>query len=209
MPDRAVRVVVARKVVDTRDVGGVLRDRERARGHGEPGPEGRVYPRVVADVHVPALEVLVDVGDVHVRPADEVAIRDLDEPEGLQVRDSSRAEVVRQRRGEAEEELGLLRDQLGARHAGGECHLARETAAREPLAYGRALEHSRIAEEGALGVGDVVEVVAAEEHDHVVLLEERVLGIAREADGVEQRRALRPAVQRLQPLPLRSDETWK
>jgi hypothetical protein len=55
-------------------------------------------------------------------------------------------------------------------------------------------------------MGDVVEAVAAEEDRHVVLLEERVLRVAREANGVEERRLFGPAVDGLQALPLRGDE---
>ena len=145
--------------------------------------------------------------DVHVRPADEVAVGDLDEAEGLEVRNASRTEVVCEGRGEAEEELRVLGNQLRGRDSGRQCHLARQPAPREPLANRRALQDPRVAEQDLLGVRDVVEAVAAQQHDRIVILEHCVVRVARKANCIEQRRTLRPPVQRLQPLPLRRDET--
>ncbi len=147
---------------------------------------------VVREVQVPRLEVLGDVREMHVGAAAEVAVRDEREPERLEVRDVLGAEVGDERRGEAHEELGGLGNQVGAADPGRDRHLLRqadtavEAAAGEALADARHPEQSGAVEEGALGVGDVVELVAAQEHRDVVLLEDRVCRIAGEADRVEE-----------------------
>ena len=109
----------------------------------------------MGEVQVPRLEVLEQVRDVHVRAVREVAVAAHGgEPERLEVRDPLAARLLRLRRGEAEEELGAVRDQVGARDARGHRHLlrqalpAREAAADEAAPDARDAERpARVAEE--------------------------------------------------------------
>ena len=87
-------------------------------------------------------------------------------------------------------------------HARGRRHLLRQPLAPVHLA-GEALADARHGERAFHPVGDlrrgrpdVLLVVAAEEERDVVLLEQRVVGIAREADRVDQRALAGPAVER-------------
>ena len=90
-------------------------------------------------------------------------------------------------RGEPEEELRPVRDQLGARDAGRQRDPLRqaclpvESPAREPLAdAGHPEERLRLVEQPRGGVRDVRLRVAAEQHGDVVVLEDRPVGVARE-----------------------------
>ena len=117
----------------------------------------------------------------------------------LVVRDPAGAHGVLLARGEAEEELRRVGDQLRARDAGGHRHLLRqallplEAAADEAAPdAGRGEESAEVVEERLRPGPDVLGVVAAEEDGDLVLLEDELLGIAREADRVDQR-ARRPS----------------
>ena len=197
--DRSETVVVATHLALRRDAVRRLRNGLRSRPHRQPRPEGRVHAVAEVEVEVPGLEVLEDVGEVHVRAAVEVRARpEVDEPERLEVDDSPRAERVPLRRREAEEELRAVGNEVGARDSRGRRHLFRQPLAPVHLA-GEALADARHGERafhsvGDLGRGrpDVLLVVAAEEERDVVLLEQRVVGIAREADRVEQRSLAAP-----------------
>src|SRR5204863_4891229 len=81
-----------------------------------------------AEVEVPGIEVLVDVREVHVRAAAEVATRRGDEAERLEVGDPRWPEICPQRRREAEEELRRLGNQVGAGDACRQRHLLRQAA---------------------------------------------------------------------------------
>ena len=84
------------------------------------------------------------------------------------------------------EQLGAVRDQLGARDAGGQGHLlgqadaAVEAAAGEALADRCHVEQVQLLEHRLRRVRDVLEVIAAEQDGDVVLLEHRPLRIAAE-----------------------------
>ena len=127
------------------------------------------------------------------RAVREVAVgAEVDVAERLEVRDLRRAEPRLLRRREAEEELRTVGDEVGAldRAAAsaicfGRPDAAVEAAAREALADARHAEQAvQIVEERRRSRGDVVEDVAAQQHGDVVLLEQRRLRVAREADRV-------------------------
>src|SRR4029450_1260310 len=107
----------------------------------------------------------------------------------LEVRDSGRTEPRLLRRREAEEKLGRVRDELGAGNSRGERHLLRqalpavEATAHEPAADARELEGvAHVVEDLRRDGLDVVAAVAAKEEGDVVLLEDQLVGIARESD---------------------------
>ena len=86
-----------------------------------------------------------------------------------------------------------VRDQIGPRHAGGGGQLLRqaraavEAAACEPLADARHLEHAvHRVEDRRRALLNVIEVVAPQQEGDVVLLEHDIVGIAREANRVQQ-----------------------
>ena len=171
---------------------------QRAVRHSETRPERGPDPSDVREARVPGFEVLVEVGDVHRRAPTEIPVRPLigRARQGLEVRDQIRPEGASLRRGEAEEELSVVGDQMGGRDACSEGKLLGQAASsglaptHEPLADARDREYAvHGVEHGARADGDVLERVAAEEHTHVVLLEARRHGIAREADSVEYRLA--------------------
>src|SRR5205823_7904010 len=85
------------------------------------------------------VEVLVDVREVHVRALAEVRRGQLDVAERLEVDDLPRAEALRLRRREAEEELGLVRDEVGARHACRRRHPLRQALGAVEATAGEAL----------------------------------------------------------------------
>lgn len=98
-------------------------------------------------------------------------------------------------RGESEKELGAIRDQLGALDSRSSCHGLRqpgaavEAPALEALADTRQLQHpGRRLEEAARPIGDVCPVIAPKEKDNVVVLENGVTGVAREAGCTEEGR---------------------
>ena len=129
---------------------------------------------------------------MHVRPVREVAaVREVGVAERLDVRDARRSEPGLLRRGEAEEELGPVRNEIGAvdprrpRHLLRQARPAVEAAPDEPLADARHLEQPTEFVEHRLRTGpDVRERVAAEEDRHVVRLELRRGRVGREPDGV-------------------------
>ena len=148
------------------------------------------------EVQVPRLDVFEDVRDVHGRATAEVPVRPLIRVarQRLEVRDPGWAEPGLLRRGEAKEELGRLGDELRTGHACGEGHAlgqarpAGEAAAGEAAADARQLEDvARRLEDRLVGLADQVLAVAAEEERDVVLLEDHVLGVAREAKRVDDR----------------------
>jgi hypothetical protein len=172
-------------------VAGVLPHRPARRRDVEPRPEHRVDLLAVVEVQVPAVEVLVEVGEMHVRPADEVPTRELRVAERLEVGDLRRPERVPDGRGEAQEELGPGRYQLGARDPGphrhrlGQARPAREPSAHEPAPHAGCGEQPRqVVEQAPLGVVERVEVVAAQEDGDVVPLECGRLRVAREPHGL-------------------------
>ena len=112
--------------------------------------------------------------------------------ERLEVRDPRRAEAGFLRRGEAEEQLGGVWDEVGARNAGRErhslrqAHAALEPAAREADPHARGLE--KVEGEQSLGsVRDRVLVVAPQQEGDVVRLEDDVARVAGKADRMGQR----------------------
>ena len=100
--------------------------------------------------------------------------------------DPARAERCLLRRCEAEEELRAVRDQLGATDTRCRRHPLRQSATDEPGADARDREDVEILEELLRARGHVRGNVAPQENGDVVALEDRFLGIAREADRVEQ-----------------------
>ena len=132
-----------------------------------------------------------------------VAAAEVDVAERLEVRDRARPHPCALRRGEAEEELGRLRDQVGARDLRGLRHLLRqrtaavEAAAREAAADRREVEQLRVAQTLSRVV-DVRAHVGADEDRDVVRLELGVERVAREALGVEEHRLAGAAVVRQQ-----------
>src|SRR5690348_2119323 len=76
--------------------------------------EHRVDPLTVVEVEVPPLQVLVDVGEVHVRASDEVRVAEGGVAERLEVRDLRRPEPGLHGRRKAEEELCRGRHELRA-----------------------------------------------------------------------------------------------
>ena len=139
---------------------------------------------------------------MHVRSLPEVvAAAEVDVAQRLEVRDRTRPHAGALCRREAEEQLGRVGDQVGARDLRGLRHLLRqglaafEAATREAAANRRHVEELRVAN-ALRRILDVVTRVGAQEEDDVVLLEPRVAGIAREALGVDQHRLACAAVVR-------------
>src|SRR5918994_7041030 len=127
--------------------------------------------------------------------AAEVPVTNVDQAERLEVGDRGLALGVGLRRGEAEEELGGLGDQVRPGHAGRRRHRLRqapctaEAAALEALADARQLEEvAGLVEERLRAVGDMLAPVAADEDCEVICLEDGVPGIARKPRRVEQGR---------------------
>ena len=124
----------------------------------------------------------MDVRQVHVRAvAEVVAVAEVDVAERLEVRDRARAHPGLLRRGEAEEELGGLGDQVGAGHARGHRHLLRQRRlpSKPPPAKPRRIDvnvKSFESPEPLRRVLDVRAHVGAEQDRDVVLLEPRVRG---------------------------------
>ena len=166
----------------------------------EAGTEHGVDPLLEVEVQVPGLEVLEDVRHVHVRAAVEVAAGGVRVAEGLEVRDPAWTEVGLLGRSEAQEELGGVRDQIGAVHARCHRHLLRqalgpaEAAAGEPPANARRLKQAQVLEERLRALAHVVERVAAQEHGDVVRLQHGRVRVAREADRRQERELAGPAV---------------
>ena len=137
----------------------------------------------------------MDVREVHVRAvAEVVAAAQVDVAERLEVRDLPRPHAGLLRRGEAEEELGRLRDQVGARELRGHAPSASAATAppsKPPPAKPRRIdvnvEELRVAE-ALLRVVDVRAHVGAEQDRDVVLLEPRVGRVAGKAARVDQHR---------------------
>jgi hypothetical protein len=143
---------------------------------------------------------------MHVRAVAEVPARpEIDVAERLEVGDPVRAEPVLLRRGEAEEELGAVRDEVGAGHVRGEGHPLREPAAGESLADTCHPEDVQVVEERGRARDDVCPLVGAQEDGDIVVLEDRLRRIAREADRVEQSRLACTAVERKVRLGLARD----
>ena len=97
----------------------------------------------------------------------EVAVAQVDEPERLVVRDQRRPEPRLLRRGEAEEELGGVRDEVGAGDAGRHRHplrqalLAPEPSAREAAPDARRTEDAEVVEDRLARFVDAGAIVAA------------------------------------------------
>ena len=133
--------------------------------------------------------------------AEVVAAAEVDVTERLEVRNRPGTETGLLRRGEPEEELGRLRNQVGARDLRSDCHLLRQrTAAVEPAAGETATDRGQREE---LRVADplrrVVDVrarVGAQQDRHLVRLEPRVERVALEALRVEQYRPVSATVVR-------------
>src|ERR671911_84345 len=132
---------------------------------------------------------------MHVRAAAEVPVANVDEAERLEVRDPGLALRVALRRGEPEEELGALGDQVGALDAGrGGKLLWRPRPAGDPatlkaLADARQVKETvRVGEERTGGVGDVLPLVASEQERDVVGLEDGRVRVARKPLRVLKRR---------------------
>ena len=87
MPDRAGAAEVALQVGLGRSVLGSLRQRLGALPRLEARAEGRVHPAAIVEVEIPRLDVLEQVGEVHVRAAAEVPVANVDEAERLEARD--------------------------------------------------------------------------------------------------------------------------
>ena len=140
-----------------------------------------------------------------------VGAAQVDEAERLEVRDLARPETGTLRRGEAEEELGRVRDQVGAgnacvhRHLFRKRHPAFEPAAREATAQARDLQQRRLAQP-LDGVVDVCTQVAAKQDRKVVRLEHGVIRVAREARRVEEHRLAGAKVVRQVAVRLVGDE---
>src|SRR5581483_2752064 len=106
---------------------------------------------VEVEVEVPRLDVLVDVRQVHVRAVDEVvAAAEVDVAERLEVRDLARPHPRLLRRGEAEEELGGVRDQVRAGNLRRERHLLRQRRLPIEADAGEATEDARELEQPRL-----------------------------------------------------------
>ena len=197
------------------------RRRPRPRGPAAPSasplaPPGRgrnvvVHPLGEVEVEVPRLEVLEEVRERHVRAASEVAApRQVDVAERLEVGDPRRPEPGTLGGGEAEKELRRVRDQLGARDAGGERHPLRQAACRPSKPPpGEALAHARHRER-ALELGEdrlraLLDVLAAGRcaaGRRRRCPRARVVGVvARKAD-----RRRRSALQRLAATPCRGPQ---
>src|SRR5205807_149479 len=105
---------VAIDVRGRRDVLRPLAHGLRSMPDAQARPEDRVDAALEVEELVPRVEPFEDVREVHVRALPEVAAAQVDVAERLEVRDLPRPQVLRLRRGEAKEELGGLRDQVGA-----------------------------------------------------------------------------------------------
>ena len=156
--------------------------------------EHRVRPFLKVERLIPGRKILEDMREVHVRPVPEVVTRsEIHVPERLVVGDLARAERSLLRRREAQEQLGVVGNQvrpLDTRSLGHPLRQARarvEVAADEPAPDARRTEDARAVEERALGVPDVLADVAAQEHGDVVLLEGRLARIAGEPDRIGER----------------------
>ena len=94
---------------------GALRDGLRLRGNVEPRPERRVDALLEVEGQIPRCDVLEQMREMHVRAVREVAVgAEVGVAERLEVRDLRRPEPRLLRRREAEEELGSVRDEVGA-----------------------------------------------------------------------------------------------
>src|SRR3954468_18857056 len=162
-----MRLEAASDLRASRDVLRVLPHRLRALAHAKPGAEHGVDTIVEVEELVPGVQLLADVGEVHVRAAVEVPGPQVDVAERLEVDDLPRAEPLRLRRREAEEQLGAVGYELGPGNAGGQSHLLRQTgaavepAAREALADRRHVEQLQLLEDRLRSIRNVLEVIAA------------------------------------------------
>ena len=95
----------------SRDVLRALAHGLRALAHPKAGAEHGVDAVVEVEELVPRVQLLADVRQVHVRAAVEVAGPQVDVAERLEVDDLARAEPLRLRRREAEEQLGAVGNQ--------------------------------------------------------------------------------------------------
>src|SRR2546423_13366480 len=130
MPDAPAPVEVALDRTRTLDPGRRLLHRPDVLPHAQAGTEGGVDALVEVEVEVPRLEVFEHVRHVHARPGAEIRLRaEVDEPKRLEVGDLARPESVLLRRREAEEELGIVRDQVRTRNAGCARQLLRQASA--------------------------------------------------------------------------------
>ena len=147
---------------------------------------------IVHEVDVPALQVLEQVRDVHRRPVPEVAVAAVRVAERLQVGDAGRAQPGLLRRGEAEEELGLVRGSGRRRRHRRPWPSAWAGSARRrsrPRTPGGCWSdaRSRASPRAASPRPRSSEIVRAEQGPRVVLLQDRLRGVARKADRVEER----------------------
>src|SRR3954466_3430790 len=113
----------------SRDVLRILAHRLRALAHPKSGAEHGVDAIVEVEELVPGVQLLADVREVHVRAALEVARPHIDVAERLEVDDLARAEPLRLRRRESEEQLRAVGYELGAGNAGRQSHLLRQAGA--------------------------------------------------------------------------------
>jgi hypothetical protein len=212
VPDSPITPKALRDLRPARHVGRRLAHRLGAVGDVQARPEESVDAFVEVEQLVPRVELLVEMRQMHVRAFSEVARPEIDVTEGLEVDDLARSQALRLCRREAEEELGRVRDQLGAWNACGQSHLLRQAAAALEAAAGKALANRRdveeieFVEERLRTVGDVVEVVAPKQHRNVVLLEQRRVGVAHEPARRKQRRLGRAPVERKIRTPRRRNE---
>jgi hypothetical protein len=212
VPDSPIAPEATRDLRAARNVGRRLAHRLRPVGHVETRAEESVDTLIEAEQLVPRVELLVEVRQMHVRAFAEVARPEIDVAERLEVDDLARAQALRLRRREAEEELGGVRDQLGTWNACGQRHLLRqaaasfEAAASEALANRRDVEEIEFVEERLRSIGDMVEVVAPKQYRQVVLLEQRFVGVALEPARRKQRRLRRAPVERRVFAPRRGHE---
>ena len=172
----------------------VLGNRLRPLLHVEPRLERRRHALGEVEVQVPRLDVLEEMREMHRRSSEEVAVGKLVGVSGqrLEVRDPRRAEPGLLRRREAEEELSRVGDELGAADPRRHRHLLRQALAPVEAAAGEAPadardreEPFRLVEEARRPVGDEIHAVAPQEDGDVVVLEDQVLRVAREADRVD------------------------
>ena len=187
MPDATGVAEVPLHLAPARDLVPPLRNGLCVLLHTHPGLERRVHTFLEVEVEVPRFDVLEEVRHVHVGAAAEVRTRpELGVPERLEVCDAARAERVLLRRGEAEEELRAVGDQLGASNPRCGRHPLGQPAADEAVADARDLEDAQVLEQRLRAVVHVRGDVATEQDGDVVLLQDRLFGIAREPDRVEQ-----------------------
>ena len=126
--DSAVSVEIPANRGRRGGVAGILRDRDDPGLRLEAGLEGGVDALLEVERLIPGRQILEDVREVHVRPVQEVAARpEIHVAERFEVRDPARPERGLLGRGEPEEELRIVRDQVCALDTGRLCHALRQT----------------------------------------------------------------------------------